>query len=109
MRRQIAASSCFRTFSLDATLSALELIEEVKPIVPTIAIPTLILQGKLDSVVEPRDAAWLLDHLGATRKALVVLPRSDHLLAFDRDREEVISLTCDFVLGQGRVLGDSGS
>jgi carboxylesterase len=108
MRRQLANAACYRTFSLGATLSALELIEEVKPIVPTIAIPTLILQGKLDTVVEPRNAAWLHSHLGATRKALVILPRSDHLLAFDRDRDEVISLTRDFVLGRGRFLEDPG-
>jgi carboxylesterase len=108
MRRRVATSACYRTFSLGATLSALELIEEVKPIVPTITIPTLILQGKLDTVVEPRNAAWLHDHLGATRKALVILPRSDHLVAFDRDREVVISLTRDFVLGRGRVFDGSG-
>jgi carboxylesterase len=106
MRRQVAASSSFRTFSLDATLSALELIEEVKPFVPTITTPTLILQGKLDTVVEPRNARWLLEHLGTTRKALVVLPRSDHLITYDRDREEAIALTRDFVLGRGRFFED---
>jgi carboxylesterase len=109
MRRQVAASECYRTFSLGAALSALELIEEVKPIVPRITTPTLIFQGKLDTVVEPRNAAWLLDHLGADRKALVFLPRSDHLVAFDRDREEVISLTRDFILGRGRLFEGPGA
>jgi carboxylesterase len=109
MRRQVADAACYRTFSLGATLSALELIEEVKPIVPTIAIPTLILQGKLDTVVEPRNATWLHGHLGANRKALVILPRSDHLVALDRDRDEFIALTRDFVLGRGRFFEDPGS
>lgn len=103
IRRSIAESSGFRTFSLGATLSALELIDRVKPMVPKIAIPTLILQGKRDTVVEPRDARWLLDNLGSTHKGLVVLPRSDHLLAFDRDRDEVIQLTRDFVLGRDHL------
>lgn len=98
-RRQVAASACYRTFSLHAALSALELIEEVKPLVPTIEVPTLIIQGRRDSVVEPRDATWLRDHLGATHRTLVVLPRSDHLVALDRERERVIALTRDFVLG----------
>jgi carboxylesterase len=100
MRRQVAAAACYRTFSLGATLSALELIEEVKPIVPQITIPTLIIQGKRDTVVEPRNATWLYDQLGSSRKRLVILPRSDHLVALDRDREQVISLTRDFVLGR---------
>jgi carboxylesterase len=101
MRRWADAAACYRTFSLDAALSALELIEEVKPLVPEIKVPTLIIQGRLDTVVEPRNATWLRDHLGASRKELVILPRSDHLVALDRDRERVIALTRDFVRGQG--------
>ncbi len=101
MRRWADAAACYRTFSLASTLSALELIEEVKPLVPRIKVPTLIIQGRLDTVVEPRNATWLRDHLGAPHKELVILPRSDHLVALDRERERVIALTRDFVLGLG--------
>ncbi len=107
-RRQVLAAACYRTFSLNAALSALELIEEVKPSVPTITIPTLIIQGRRDTVVEPRDATWLHDHLGATLKALVVLPHSDHLVALDRERDRVIALTRDFVMGRGERAEGSG-
>ncbi len=100
MRRQVAAAAGYRTFSLGAAISAPELIEEVKPIIPWISTPTLIIQGKLDTVIEPRNATWLHDHLGSTRKALVILPRSDHLVALDRDRIRVTELTRDFVLGR---------
>ncbi len=109
VRKQLAASSPFRTFSLGATLSALELIEHVKPMVSTITTPTLILQGRRDTVVEPRDATWLRDHLGAIDKTLVILPRSDHLLAFDRDREEVISRTLAFLLGRAYHSPQAGT
>jgi carboxylesterase len=104
VRRQVLAAAYYRTFSLNAALSALELIDEVKPTVPTISIPTLIIQGRRDTVVEPRGAIWLHDHLGAIQKALVVLPRSDHLVALDREREQVIAQTRDFVLGGGELL-----
>ena len=104
MRRKVAAADGFRTFNVDAALSALELIKEVKPTVPKITIPTLIIQGKRDTVIEPRQAAWLHDHLGADRKALVVLPRSDHLVALDWDRSEAIALTRDFALARGRLF-----
>ena len=77
---------------------------EVGTLVSDITTPTLIIQGRRDTVVEPRKAAWLHDHLGSTRKALVVLPRSDHLVALDRDRERAVSLTRDFVLGRGEVF-----
>jgi carboxylesterase len=98
MRRWAAGTDRFRTFSVHAAISALELIDTVKPLVPGITIPTLIIQGRLDGVVEPGGASWLHKHLGATEKALVVLLRSDHLVSLDRERERVITLTRDFVL-----------
>jgi carboxylesterase len=101
MRRWASSADRYRTFNVNAAVSALELIDLVKPLVPGITTPTLIIQGKLDSVVEPGNASWLHDHLGSTQKSLVMLPRSDHLVALDREREQVIALTRDFVLGRG--------
>ena len=97
IRRSMASASHFRTFSMLATLSALELIEEVKPLAPAIKVPTLIIQGDLDTVVEPANASWLHQNLGSSRKTLVRLPCSDHLVVLDRDREQVIALVRDFV------------
>jgi esterase/lipase len=87
-----------RQSSPHSFLSALELIDEVKALVPGIFIPCLILQGKLDTVVEPRDATWLHDHLDAAWKSLVILPRSDHVVAVARGRKQVVALTREFVL-----------
>ena len=97
MRRWAAGRDGFRTFNLHATISALELIDEVKSLVCEITTPTLIIQGRLDTVVEPSNARWLHRQLGAPTKALVNLPRSDHLVALDRDRDSVIALTVQFV------------
>lgn len=108
MRRRVAAAEGYRTFNVAAALSALELIEQVEAMVPAITIPTLIIQGRLDTVVEPRNATWLHDHLGAAKKALVLLPRSDHLVALDREREQVIAMTREFVLGRGAVFEGAG-
>ena len=87
----------FKTFSLGATVSALELIESVTPRVGEIAVPCLIQQGKLDTVVEPANAAWLHKHLGSERKRLTWYARSDHLLALDRQRSDVESDVLGFL------------
>jgi carboxylesterase len=104
IRRRVAKLARFRTFSLHATLSALELIAEVEPLVPEITIPTLIIQGRLDTVVEPAHAQSLHRRIGSNRKALIVLPQSDHLVALDRDRDRAIASTLDFVLGRGELF-----
>ena len=99
-RRRLRSVVRFETFSLRATLSALELIEQVKPLVPEVRTPTLILQGRLDSVVEPAGAVWLAAHLGSARKELVYLSRSSHLLTLDHDRDRVIAESVAFALGR---------
>jgi len=98
VRAELAGATRFRTFNLPSTLSALALIEEVKPSVGAIRAPTLILQGKRDTVVEPSGSRWLLAHLGSAEKRLVWFPRSDHLLPWDHDRVAVIATGLMFLL-----------
>jgi carboxylesterase len=97
-RRRLESVERFRTFSLRATVSALELIERVKPLVPTIRTPTLILQGKLDTVVDPSGAAWLARNLGSSVKKSLYFARSDHLLALDYERDRVVAASTSFAL-----------
>lgn len=96
-RRRLAALDRFRTFSLPAAASALELIEAVEPDLPTIVGPTLIVQGARDTVVEPARARWLLDRLGSHRKRLVTLDASDHLAFHDHDRDRALAEVVGFL------------
>jgi carboxylesterase len=96
MRRWAAQRDRFRTFSLRATASALELIEKVKILVPTVTVPTLIVQGARDTVVEPAQASWLYRNLGSSEKHIIRLPRTDHLVALDHERSQVIAAALAF-------------
>jgi len=96
-RRAAAGLDRFRTFNLHAGLSALELIDEVKPSLGSIDVPVLILQGRRDTVVEPSGARWLHERLPAARSRLIELPRSDHLLALDVERRTVIEEVLAFL------------
>jgi carboxylesterase len=97
MRRSASSLDRFRTFNLHAAVSALELIEEVKPLLASIDVPVLIVQGRLDSVVEPSGAAWLHKRLNAGPNRLIELPRSDHLVALDSERGSVIDAVLSFL------------
>lgn len=108
MRAWAAGNDRFRTFNLNAACSALELIDRVKPLVPSIPTPTLILQGRLDTVVEPDNAAWLYRNLGAADKRLVMLDRTDHLVVLDYERADVIRTTLEFVLEREPRTGQPG-
>ncbi len=102
MRRWAAQAGRYQSFNLHAALSALELIDQVKPLVPAITTPTLIIQGLLDTVVEPANATWLFNNLGAHKKTLIHLAESDHLVALDREREQTIRATLEFLLDEGQ-------
>lgn len=97
-RRRAQPLEPFRTFNLHTTLSALQLIDRVKPLVSSIKTPALIMQGRRDSVVEPAGARWIYRNLGSPDKRLIWLDRSDHLIALDHDRDRVVTTVVDFVL-----------
>ena len=105
MRRWAAGSSMFRTFSLQATLSALELIDEVTPMVPEVRVPALVIQGQLDTAGEAFNAVWLHQRLGSLPKELLKMNKSGHLVALDRERDQVIAATLNFLAS--RVLREA--
>ena len=63
--RQVAF---FKTFNLKAVRSAVALIDQVKTELPHIYNPTLIIQSKQDSVVDPSGAVLIHTQLGSTQK-----------------------------------------
>ncbi len=108
MRGRAQGASSFRTFSVPAALSALELIDELVAEIPRIQTPTLIIQGKRDTVVEPARAGWLHENLGSADKRLIYLDRSEHLVALDCQRDRTISETLAF-LQSNRAVCDAPS
>jgi carboxylesterase len=87
----------FKTFNLSAVRSAAQLIEIVKPQIPTIETPTLIIQSRRDSVVAPWGAKVLSDRLGSRLKQLHWLEQSDHILPLDVERDQVFDYIQDFL------------
>ncbi len=95
MRRWAASQDRFRTFSMIATESALELIEQIEPRVGEIQTPALIIQGQLDTSARPRPRSGTGRRAGARVSAdpertrflvavdrLVIAPQSRTAIAF---------------------------
>ncbi|MEN9225832.1 MAG: alpha/beta fold hydrolase [Thermostichus sp. HHBFW_bins_43] len=87
----------FQSFNLPSVRSALELIERVKGEVARIQVPTLILQSRQDTVVDPDQAEWLYRELGSQQKTLHWLEHSDHIITLDGEREAVYAWVCNFL------------
>ncbi|NCJ05034.1 alpha/beta fold hydrolase [Synechococcales cyanobacterium C] len=92
----------FHTFSLASVRSAMTLITRVKEEVPTLRLPTLILQSRRDSVVSSGMTQWLYNSLPSDQKRLVWLERSDHVIGLDYEKEQVFATVGDFL--QERIL-----
>lgn len=98
MRRQAESVAFFQTFNLPAVRSALELISLVKTELPSITVPTLIIQSPQDNVVDPPGAELVYQTIGARTKKLHWLKQSDHVVGLDLEREEVFAEVGAFLL-----------
>lgn len=96
---QLATEAAFfKTFNLAAVRSAIELINIVKPLLPQIEEPTLIIQSVKDSVVDPEGARIIYQQLGSKNKKLYWLQKSDHTISLDVEREIVFEQIKEFLL-----------
>ncbi|MGC9333223.1 MAG: alpha/beta hydrolase [Anaerolineae bacterium] len=71
---------------------------QVLPLLPQIKQPMLILQGQLDTSVDPQAAQILYDRVGSADKELVWLEHSGHNLLVDSEREQVWARTCEWIM-----------
>jgi esterase/lipase len=60
-----------------------------RPVVGTIACPTLIVHGRRDGVCPSANARWLARHIGAQDVTLRIFERSAHVLGCDGERAAV--------------------
>ena len=74
-----------------------DLIEEIKKILPNIQKELLIIQGRRDHTVQPRSAEYIYDHVGSRQKKIVWLEKSGHIVTLDIEREEVFKQIATFL------------
>ncbi len=71
--------------------------------------PALIVAARQDHVVPAADGDYLFDHIGSSRKTLVMLERSYHVVLRDVEREHAIELIEEFLasLAPARSAADA--
>jgi carboxylesterase len=97
MRAEAEQARFFDSFNLPSVRSALRLIEQVKPKLSEIKVPTLIIQPSRDTVVDPSGAEYIYDALGSSIKKLYWLQESDHICPLDLERGKVFTQVYDFL------------
>jgi carboxylesterase len=92
---------------LEMPLGALErgmgLMSEVRQGLPEITVPTLLIYGDADQIVDKANGPFILDNIGAGDKSLLALPDSSHEVTLDVDRERVMIEVYDFIRGHSKA------
>jgi carboxylesterase len=71
---------------------------QVRADIALVTAPLLLLHSRQDHVVEPSNAAWILEHTtGVTDKTEVWLENSYHVATLDNDFPEIVTRSLDFV------------
>jgi len=86
---------------LEMPLGALErgmgLMSQVRRGLGDVTVPTLLIYGDADQVVDKANGPFVLEGIKATDKRLLALPDSSHEVTLDVDRERVMVEVYDFI------------
>jgi carboxylesterase len=82
---------------LKAAHSLSQMWREVKAGLPRITVPVLLFRSAQDHVVEPSNAAYVLDHVSSGDITEIVLADSYHVATLDYDAEIIVRDSIDFV------------
>jgi carboxylesterase len=63
-------------------------INRIKPIIPKINTPSLIIQSKNDPRLDPRSAQYIYDNLALEKKEIIWLNSNKHVLIIDYEDED---------------------
>jgi carboxylesterase len=83
-----------------------KLMDQVRSELPKIKVPTLVIQGRKDSMVPPPNGQIIYDALGSARKHLFYLDHSDHVVTMDYDKEIVFDKVFRFIQTNGESIED---
>ncbi len=84
-----------------------DLVKQVRAELPRVRAPLLIVHSKADQTIVTTNARIIYDRAGSSKKKILLLEKSGHLLSLDYEREEVFKEACNFItdVKAGRFVG----
>ena len=92
-----AANEVYKKTPLVSVHELVDLIADVKNLLPTITTPILIMHGEDDHTAQPRSARFIMDNIGSERKFITTVANSGHLLPLDENRDFVFEEILNFL------------
>lgn len=92
-----AVNNVYEKTPLISVHEMVDLINDVKKILPKVNAPILIMQGEEDHTVQPRSARFIMDNVGSNVKKIITVPNAGHLLPFAEARNFVFEHTLNFL------------
>ncbi|MBE8950314.1 MAG: alpha/beta fold hydrolase [Quinella sp. 3Q1] len=92
-----AANEVYKKTPLVSVHELLDLIDDVKNLLPKVTTPILIMHGEDDHTAQPRSARYIMDNIGSERKFITTVANSGHLLPLDDNRDFVFAETLNFL------------
>jgi len=74
-----------------------DLVENANSVIHAVQCPALIIEAKIDHVVDPKTAEWIYGHIGSDQKKLLWLENSYHMATIDVDKEIVFRKVVEFI------------
>lgn len=92
-----AANNVYEKTPLVSVHELVNLIDDVKKILPTVTAPILVAHGEDDHTAQPRSARFILDNVGSKVKRFAAIPNCGHLLPLAEERDFVFDVLLDFL------------
>lgn len=87
----------YPSISVKASVEMTKLQRLVKKNLKAIHSPLLVVQGKKDQQVDPREPYYLTKHVSSDLKEIVFLPKSDHIIPLDCQKDQAFAETIAFL------------
>ena len=92
-----AANLIYHKIPLLSVYDLLDVIERTKKCLPQITAPSLIIHGNADTMAAVESARYIVNHIGSSRKEIVLLDGAGHLLPLMEGRENIFKKIVTFL------------